>query len=29
MVHSPGVGADLWITGLILSGLGTILGGVT
>ena len=28
MVHSPGVGADMWITGLILSGLGTILGGV-
>ena len=27
-IHSPGVGADLWITGLILSGLGTILGGV-
>ncbi|EWM19213.1 cytochrome c oxidase subunit I [Kutzneria sp. 744] len=28
MVHSPGVGADMWITGLILAGLGTILGGV-
>ncbi|WP_084528539.1 aa3-type cytochrome oxidase subunit I [Nocardia crassostreae] len=28
MTHSPGVGADLWIMGLILSGLGTILGGV-
>src|SRR5881396_286649 len=27
-IHSPGVGADLWITGLILAGLGTILGGV-
>jgi cytochrome c oxidase subunit 1 len=27
-VHSPGVGGDLWITGLVLSGLGTILGGV-
>ncbi len=27
-VHSPGYGADLWITGLILAGLGTILGGV-
>ncbi|MDQ0364821.1 aa3-type cytochrome oxidase subunit I [Catenuloplanes indicus] len=26
--HSPGVGANLWITGLVLSGLGTILGGV-
>ncbi|PXX69109.1 cytochrome c oxidase subunit 1 [Nocardia tenerifensis] len=26
--HSPGAGADLWIMGLILSGLGTILGGV-
>src|SRR4051794_38529008 len=24
--HSPGVGGDLWITGLVLSGLGTILG---
>jgi cytochrome c oxidase subunit 1 len=28
VVHSPGVGADLWIMGLALSGLGTILGGV-
>ena len=27
-VHSPGAGADLWIVGLALSGLGTILGGV-
>jgi cytochrome c oxidase subunit 1 len=27
-VHSPGIGGDLWITGLVLSGLGTILGGV-
>jgi len=27
-VHSPGVGADFWIMGLALSGLGTILGGV-
>jgi cytochrome c oxidase subunit 1 len=26
--HTPGVGADLWIIGLILSGLGTILGSV-
>ena len=26
VVHSPGVGADLWIIGLALSGLGTILG---
>ncbi|MFI6047057.1 cytochrome c oxidase subunit I [Nocardia sp. NPDC051321] len=26
--HSPGAGPDLWIVGLILSGLGTILGGV-
>jgi cytochrome c oxidase subunit 1 len=26
--HAPGVGADLWIFGLILSGLGTILGSV-
>ena len=26
--HSPGVGADLWIVGLTLSGFGTILGGV-
>jgi len=28
VVHSPGVGADLWIMGLVVSGLGTILGGV-
>jgi len=27
-VHSPGAGADLWITGLIIAGLGTILGAV-
>ncbi len=27
-VNSPGAGADLWIIGLALSGLGTILGGV-
>ena len=27
-VYSPGIGADLWIMGLVLSGLGTILGGV-
>ncbi|TFV64541.1 cytochrome c oxidase subunit I [Geodermatophilus sp. DF01-2] len=27
-VHSPGVGADLWIAGLAVSGLGTILGAV-
>ncbi|MGH3467272.1 MAG: cytochrome c oxidase subunit I, partial [Thermocrispum sp.] len=27
-IHAPGVGADLWIVGLIVSGLGTILGGV-
>ena len=27
-VYSPGVGADMWIMGLVLSGLGTILGGV-
>jgi cytochrome c oxidase subunit 1 len=27
-VNSPGAGADLWILGLALSGLGTILGGV-
>ncbi len=26
--HSPGVGADLWILGLAVGGLGTILGGV-
>jgi cytochrome c oxidase subunit I len=28
IIHSPGVGADLWIVGLVLSGLGTILGAV-
>ncbi|MFI1914886.1 cytochrome c oxidase subunit I [Nocardia sp. NPDC020380] len=28
MQHSPGVGGDLWILGLAVSGLGTILGGV-
>ncbi|HZM78244.1 MAG TPA: cytochrome c oxidase subunit I [Candidatus Limnocylindrales bacterium] len=27
-INSPGIGADLWITGLVISGLGTILGGV-
>jgi len=27
-IHSPGVGADLWVSGLIVSGLGTILGAV-
>ncbi len=27
-IHSPGVGANLWIVGLTLSGLGTILGAV-
>ncbi len=27
-IHSPGAGADLWIVGLVLAGLGTILGGV-
>ncbi len=27
-VNSPGAGGDLWIMGLVLSGLGTILGGV-
>jgi cytochrome c oxidase subunit I len=27
-IHSPGASGDLWITGLILAGLGTILGGV-
>ncbi|MGH3516040.1 MAG: aa3-type cytochrome oxidase subunit I [Haloechinothrix sp.] len=27
-IHSPGVGADLWIVGLMVSGLGTILGAV-
>src|SRR6185436_1773690 len=26
--HSPGVGSDMWIIGLAISGLGTILGGV-
>jgi cytochrome c oxidase subunit 1 len=28
IINSPGVGADLWIVGLVLSGLGTILGAV-
>src|SRR5690242_8807488 len=28
MTNSPGVGADLWIVGLVISGLGTILGAV-
>jgi len=28
MQNSPGAGADLWILGLVLTGLGTILGGV-
>ena len=27
-IHSPGIGADLWIVGLTISGLGTILGAV-
>ena len=27
-IHSPGVGADMWIVGLVVSGLGTILGAV-
>ena len=27
-IHSPGIGADMWIVGLAISGLGTILGGV-
>ena len=27
-IYSPGIGQDLWITGLIVSGLGTILGAV-
>lgn len=27
-IYSPGIGADLWIMGLAVSGLGTILGGV-
>ena len=29
VVRSPGAGADLWIMGLVVSGLGTILGGPT
>jgi cytochrome c oxidase subunit 1 len=28
VINSPGVGADMWIVGLVMSGLGTILGGV-
>jgi cytochrome c oxidase subunit 1 len=28
VIHSPGAGADMWILGLLMSGLGTILGGV-
>ncbi|NJC86001.1 cytochrome c oxidase subunit I [Planosporangium mesophilum] len=28
VIHSPGVGADMWIVGLAISGLGTILGAV-
>ncbi|MCU1353178.1 MAG: coxA [Acidimicrobiales bacterium] len=28
IVHSPNVGSDMWIVGLVTSGLGTILGGV-
>jgi cytochrome c oxidase subunit 1 len=28
VINSPGVGADMWIVGLTISGLGTILGGV-
>jgi cytochrome c oxidase subunit 1 len=28
IIHSPGVGADMWIVGLTVSGLGTILGAV-
>ncbi|PPJ18785.1 cytochrome c oxidase subunit I [Nocardia nova] len=28
IIHSPGVGADMWIMGLAISGLGTILGAV-
>jgi cytochrome c oxidase subunit I len=28
MEHSPGIGADMWIMGLVISGLGTILGAV-
>ncbi|WP_137723582.1 cytochrome c oxidase subunit I [Prescottella subtropica] len=27
-LHSPGLGADMWVTGLLLSGVGTILGAV-
>ena len=27
-IYSPGIGADMWIMGLVLSGLGTILSGV-
>ena len=27
-MHSPGAGGDLWIMGLAVAGLGTILGGV-
>ncbi|NUT94912.1 MAG: cytochrome c oxidase subunit I [Saccharothrix sp.] len=27
-IHSPGAGADLWISGLVIGGLGTILGAV-
>ncbi|WP_240191052.1 cytochrome c oxidase subunit I [Aeromicrobium sp. YIM 150415] len=27
-IHSPGMGGDLWVMGLYMSGLGTILGGV-
>ncbi len=28
VINSPGVGADMWIVGMVISGLGTILGGV-
>ncbi len=28
VINSPGIGADMWIVGLVISGLGTILGGV-
>jgi cytochrome c oxidase subunit I len=28
VLHSPGVGANMWVVGLAISGLGTILGGV-
>jgi cytochrome c oxidase subunit 1 len=28
VINSPGAGADMWIVGLVISGLGTILGGV-